>query len=278
MPSRPIICGTERLLACGAMTTPAEPLAVSFDDVVAAAERIRGLAHRTPVVTLAHPGRAPFRAAFLEVRKPPTRRRLQVSRGLQRGGPPLLRGEGPRGAGLFLGQPCPGHCPREPTRRRPVHHRDAAGRPSRQAAGHRGLRRSRRGLRPADRPSRRDCPSDPGRERPGPHPPLRPPRRHRGPGHRGPRAHRGRGSSRPPPRSVRRRRAALGLGSRGPAPQSPLPGRRRGARAGRRCHAFVQDRDPEPRSRTRPRSPTGPARPRSASSPSPSCASSSTTW
>jgi len=51
MPSPPIICGTERLLACGAMTTPAEPLAVSFDDVVAAAERIRGLAHRTPVVT-----------------------------------------------------------------------------------------------------------------------------------------------------------------------------------------------------------------------------------
>jgi threonine dehydratase len=33
------------------MTTSPEPLAVSFDDVVAAAERIRGMAHRTPVMT-----------------------------------------------------------------------------------------------------------------------------------------------------------------------------------------------------------------------------------
>jgi threonine dehydratase len=33
------------------MTMPTEPRPVSFDDVVAAAERIRGLAHRTPVVT-----------------------------------------------------------------------------------------------------------------------------------------------------------------------------------------------------------------------------------
>ena len=33
------------------MTTPSEPLPVTFDDVVAAAERIRGKAHRTPVVT-----------------------------------------------------------------------------------------------------------------------------------------------------------------------------------------------------------------------------------
>ena len=33
------------------MTTPPEPLPVTFDDVVAAAERIRGKAHRTPVVT-----------------------------------------------------------------------------------------------------------------------------------------------------------------------------------------------------------------------------------
>jgi threo-3-hydroxy-L-aspartate ammonia-lyase len=32
-------------------TTASEPIPVSFDDVVAAAERIRGLAHRTPVVT-----------------------------------------------------------------------------------------------------------------------------------------------------------------------------------------------------------------------------------
>jgi threonine dehydratase len=33
------------------MTTPNEPLPVTYDDVVAAAERIRGKAHRTPVVT-----------------------------------------------------------------------------------------------------------------------------------------------------------------------------------------------------------------------------------
>jgi threonine dehydratase len=33
------------------MTTPPELLTVSFDDVIAAAERIRGMAHRTPVVT-----------------------------------------------------------------------------------------------------------------------------------------------------------------------------------------------------------------------------------
>jgi threo-3-hydroxy-L-aspartate ammonia-lyase len=33
------------------MTTPTEPLPVTYDDVVAAAERIRGTAHRTPVVT-----------------------------------------------------------------------------------------------------------------------------------------------------------------------------------------------------------------------------------
>ena len=58
----------------------------SYDDVAAAAARIAGHAHRTPVLTLAHGRRRARRARLLQVRELPAHGRVQVPRRLQRAG------------------------------------------------------------------------------------------------------------------------------------------------------------------------------------------------
>jgi threonine dehydratase len=69
----------------------------TYDDVVAAAQRLQGVAHRTPVLTsrtMDETGRAPV----LQMREPAAHRRFQVSRCLQRSG--AVRPEQRKGGAL----------------------------------------------------------------------------------------------------------------------------------------------------------------------------------
>ena len=124
---------------------------VTYDDIASAAERIRGVAHRTPVATSRLLDAACGNRMFLKCEN------------LQRVGAFKFRGaynavsrlsDDERGAGRhhpLVGQPRPGAGAGVPAPGRACHHRHAAGCAAAEAGRHARLRRRGRDLRSAER-------------------------------------------------------------------------------------------------------------------------------
>ena len=83
-------------------------MAVTYDDVAAAHERIKPQAQRTPVLTSRHGRRAHRREGVLQVREPPAHGRVQVPRRLQRAVAARGRAREARRDRVLLGQPRAG--------------------------------------------------------------------------------------------------------------------------------------------------------------------------
>ena len=182
----------------------------TYDDVLAAHERVRPYIHRTPILTSRFLNELDRRRALLQVREPAEGRRLQGARRLQRGLRPLRRegGEGRRHP--LVRQPRPLALLRRRPPRHPLQRGDAAHGPPGEEGRRPRLRRRHHRMRALDLLARGDLRQGPGRDRRRLRPPLQRRARHRRPGHllegddRGPRAARcGR-------RPDRRRRDDLG--------------------------------------------------------------------
>ena len=214
---------------------------VTYDDVKAAAERLRGVAHRTPVATSRTLDERLSGRLFLKCENLQRAGAFKFRGAIQRDREADAGGARAGDPDLLVGEPRPGDRPRQPDPRGAGHDRHARERPRREAPGDRGLRRAHRRLRPRDGEAGGDRGGPPSRRRSRPHSPLRPRRRDRGPGDGGDGALRGGGGSRPAARLLRRGRAPLGLGTLGARPLPPVPGGRGRAGAGRRRDAVVPD-------------------------------------
>ena len=183
---------------------------VSYEDVEAAAGRLAGIAHRTPVATSRTLDERLAARLFLKCEN------------LQRAGAFKFRGAYNAVSRLTRGGARARACSRTrpattPRRRRSPcrllgarativmpQNAPAAKRRATEGYGARIV-----AYDPAAREARGGRRAAAPRGRPGADPALRPRRRDRGPGHRGARADRGGGRARPAARSLRRRRAAL---------------------------------------------------------------------
>ena len=134
----------------------------TYEDVAAAAARIAGHAHRTPVLTLAHVDAELGAERLLQVREPPARRRVQVPRRLQRAVALRRAPAARRRRRLLVGQPRAGHRARGEAARHAGDDRHAARRARRQGGRDEGLRRrGRRSTTATARTARRSARASP---------------------------------------------------------------------------------------------------------------------
>ncbi len=214
---------------------------LQFQDVQAAAQRLRGIAHRTPVLrsstldallgmqvfmkaeNLQRMGAFKFRGGYNAV---------NVLSDAQRARGVVAFSSGNHAQAVALAAQLHG-CKCD--------HRDAAGRTRAQAGCHPRLRRRGGALRPLPAGPRRDRAAPGGRDRRRADPTLRPPAGDGRPGHGGAGADRRRRPARRADRVRRRWRLSVGVRRRGEAPVARHPGLRRRTRA-RQRHAAIAAR------------------------------------
>ena len=211
--SRATACARRRAATATAGPRSCWSRVITLDDVQAAARRLDGVAHRTPVLTSRALDEATGATRAPEGREPPARRRLQVPRRLQRGRLADATRSAPRGvATVSSGNHAQALALAARLHERAGGDPDARGRAGRQARRHRGLRRRGRSASTATAQDREALLAALVAER-GlvPDPPVRRRARDGRPGHGRARADRGRRAARPAARLRRRRRADLRL-------------------------------------------------------------------